>query len=170
MKLSRLGKDTPLFRAHNPYWSYTPLSGVGAARAGGRFNRPGCSALYLSLDQATSAAEYQQDNDLTEPYLQVAYVANLPDLVDLRLLDDEWDELWKDWDCDWRQLYVDGNEPPTWLLFDMLVDSEATGLIFPSIARKGGINVVLYTDALDPAWLLAHDPNNLLPKDQSSWK
>lgn len=170
MKLSRLGKDTPLFRAHNPYWSYTPLSGAGAARAGGRFNRPGCSALYLSLDQATSAAEYQQDNELTEPYLQVAYVANLPDLVDLRLIDDEWDELWKDWDCDWRQLYVDGNEPPTWLLFDMLVDSNATGLIFPSIARKGGINFVLYTDALDPAWLVAHDPNNLLPKDQSSWK
>jgi RES domain-containing protein len=98
VKLSRLGKDTPLFRAHNPSWSYTPLS--GAARAGGRFNRPGCSALYLSLDQATSAAEYQQDNELTEPYLQVAYVANLPDLVDLRLLDDEWDELWKDWDWD----------------------------------------------------------------------
>lgn len=170
MKLSRLGKDTPLFRAHNPYWSYTPFSGAGAARAGGRFNRPGCSALYLSLDQATSAAEYQQDNELTEPYLQVAYVANLPDLVDLRLLDDEWDELWKDWDCDWRQLYVDGNEPPTWLLFDMLVDSNATGLIFPSFARKGGINVVLYTDALAPAWLVAHDPNNLLPKDQSSWK
>jgi RES domain-containing protein len=170
VKLSRLGKDTPLFRAHNPSWSHTPLSGAGAARAGGRFNRPGCSALYLSLDQATSAAEYQQDNELTEPYLQVAYVANLPDLVDLRLLDDEWDELWKDWDCDWRQLYVDGNEPPTWLLFEMLVDSNATGLIFPSIARKGGINVVLYTDALDPAWLVVHDPNNLLPKDQSSWK
>ena len=170
MKLSRLGEDTPLFRAHNPYWSHTPLSGAGAARAGGRFNRPGCPALYLSLDQATSAAEYQQDNELTEPYLQVAYVANLPDLVDLRLLDDDWDELWKDWDCDWRQLYVDGYEPPTWLLFDMLIGSHATGLIFPSIARTGGINVVLYTDALDPAWLVAHDPNNLLPKDQSSWK
>jgi RES domain-containing protein len=67
-------------------------------------------------------------------------------------------------------LYVDGNEPPTWLLFEMLVDSNATGLIFPSIARKGGINVVLYTDALDPACLVVHDPKNLLPKDQSSWR
>lgn len=65
MKRSRLNAGTPLFRAHNPRWSVQPLSGAGAARAGGRFNRPGTPALYTSLEEATSAAEYRQDNDLT---------------------------------------------------------------------------------------------------------
>src|SRR5690606_36596376 len=40
----------------------TPLSGAGAARQGGRFNRPGQVALYLSTDEATALAEYKQDN------------------------------------------------------------------------------------------------------------
>ena len=30
-----------VYRAHNPQWSWTPLSGEGARRHGGRFNRRG---------------------------------------------------------------------------------------------------------------------------------
>ena len=40
-------------------YSSTPLSGAGAARAGGRFNRPGLEALYVSLEVLTAVAEYQ---------------------------------------------------------------------------------------------------------------
>lgn len=170
MRHSRLDAGTPLFRAHNPRWSFQPLSGAGAAHAGGRFNRPGTAALYTSLEEATSAAEYRQDNDLTEPYLLVAYVANLPDLVDLRLLDDGWDPLWNDWACDWREMFVDGTEPPSWNLSDAVLVASEVGIIFPSIAHRGGLNVVLFTDRLQPEWLEPNDPNGLLPRDQSSWE
>ncbi|MFV0302812.1 MAG: RES family NAD+ phosphorylase [Paracoccus sp. (in: a-proteobacteria)] len=40
------------FRAHNPRWSFEPLSGEGARRHGGRFNPPGVPALYLSTTYA----------------------------------------------------------------------------------------------------------------------
>lgn len=169
MRCSRLPIAYPLFRAHNPRWAWQPLSGEGAARAGGRFNRPGTPALYLSLDEATSAAEYRQDNDLTEPYLLVAYLADLPDLVDLRLLDDRWDALWHDWHCDWRQMFVDGIEPPSWALADSVRAAGHVGIVYPSVARPPGLNVVLYTDLLNPEWLLPHDPNGVLPRDASSW-
>lgn len=36
------------FRAHDPNWSWTPLSGAGAALKGRRFNWPGLETLYLS--------------------------------------------------------------------------------------------------------------------------
>ena len=41
------------FRAHNPNWSWTPLSSAGAALKGRRFNWPGLETLYLSLDYQT---------------------------------------------------------------------------------------------------------------------
>jgi RES domain-containing protein len=44
-----------------PRWAFDPLSGAGAARAGGRWNVPGQAALYLSDSHATAIAEYQQD-------------------------------------------------------------------------------------------------------------
>ena len=42
-----------------PRYASTPLSGAGAARAGGRFNRPGLEALYVSLEVLTAVAEYR---------------------------------------------------------------------------------------------------------------
>lgn len=54
------------YRVIVPRYAGAPLSGQGAARQGGRFNRPGQEALYLSLDEAAALAEYQQDN----PWLQ----------------------------------------------------------------------------------------------------
>ena len=36
-----------VYRAHNPQWSWTPLSGEGARRRGGRLNRRGVPALYM---------------------------------------------------------------------------------------------------------------------------
>ncbi|HVL09185.1 MAG TPA: RES domain-containing protein [Burkholderiaceae bacterium] len=169
MKLSPLDQDV-LHRAHHPRWAYAPTSGQGAAIAGGRFNRIGTPALNLSLDESTSAAEYKQDAPIADPYLMVSYQAKLPPLVDIRLLDGDWDELWNDWNCDWRSLYVDGYEPPSWLLGEMVQDAGHVGLIFPSLARSGGVNVVLYTEQLKPDWIRAHDPNQYLPKDQASWE
>ncbi|HQY10259.1 MAG TPA: RES family NAD+ phosphorylase, partial [Burkholderiaceae bacterium] len=55
-------KDEVCCRVISPAYAGTPLSGMGAARQGGRFNRPGQEALYLALDETTALAEYRQDN------------------------------------------------------------------------------------------------------------
>jgi len=48
------------YRAHDPAWSFNPLSGAGSASTGGRFNRKGEPTLYLSLDVMTSFGECTQ--------------------------------------------------------------------------------------------------------------
>lgn len=46
-------------RAHNRQWSWTPLSGEGERRHGGRFNRRGIPALYTSVTPLTAIREVQ---------------------------------------------------------------------------------------------------------------
>lgn len=46
-----------VYRAHNPRWSFAPDSGAGAAKHGGRFNRPGVLALYTSSSYELAIAE-----------------------------------------------------------------------------------------------------------------
>ena len=48
------------YRGHDPYWSFAPTSGEGARLTGGRFNRKGDAALYLSLDPMTAVMEITQ--------------------------------------------------------------------------------------------------------------
>ena len=48
-----------VYRAHSPQWSWAPLSGEGARRHGGRFNRRGIPALYTSLAPLTAVREAQ---------------------------------------------------------------------------------------------------------------
>ena len=65
MILLDLPPGTTPYRAHTPQWASRPTSGAGAAAKGGRFNREGVEALYLSLDEVTALREYQQ----TSPFL-----------------------------------------------------------------------------------------------------
>lgn len=68
---------TPLnavvYRVHQPKWSFAPTSGAGAGAYGGRANRPGVNALYLSLELETALAEYQQLDALLPPGLLVSF-------------------------------------------------------------------------------------------------
>lgn len=48
---------TVAYRVHSPRWASAPTSGEGAARHGGRANRPGISALYLALEPETALLE-----------------------------------------------------------------------------------------------------------------
>ena len=41
-------------------WTHAPTSGAGAGLYGGRANRVGLDALYLSNDSQTAIKEYQQ--------------------------------------------------------------------------------------------------------------
>jgi hypothetical protein len=60
VKLVRLGRDEIFHRYHTPKWASRPTSGAGAAAEGGRFNRPGVEALYLSRAPQTALEEYKQ--------------------------------------------------------------------------------------------------------------
>ncbi|KTS74569.1 RES protein [Pseudomonas oryzihabitans] len=173
MILVELPPATPLFRAHTPRWASQPLSGAGAALRGGRFNREGVAALYLSLDELTALREYQQTSAFLPPATLCSYSATLSALVDLRLLqrDATWDELWHDWREDWRHLRFEQHiEPPTWVLADLVRTQGHCGILFPSLVHPGGTNVVLYPDLLgEGESLRVLDPDGQLPRDQSSW-
>ncbi|WP_256366326.1 RES family NAD+ phosphorylase [Ectothiorhodospira sp. BSL-9] len=111
MILVNLPAGTILFRAHTPQWASRPTSGAGAAIQGGRFNRDGVEALYLSLDEVTALREYQQTSPFLPPCTMCSYTVTLRDLVDLRQLyrGEPWDDLWHDW----RHLKFDLHiEPP----------------------------------------------------------
>jgi len=102
---ARLGQAEPLacYRVISPAYAGTPLSGMGAARRGGRFNRPGQEALYLAMDEATALAEYQQDNPWLPPgtictfFVQGLRVADLAAGFD----PERWPPLWADFAVDW---------------------------------------------------------------------
>ncbi|OYW18670.1 MAG: RES protein [Burkholderiales bacterium 12-64-5] len=163
-----------LFRAHTPQWASRPLSGAGAAARGGRFNREGVQALYLSFDEVTALREYQQTSPFLPPCTMVSYTVTLTRLVDLRQLHRgaPWDDLWHDWCEDWRQLKFDQHiEPPSWVLGDMVIEAGSPGIIFPSLTHEAGINLVVYVGQLaEPDSITVNDPDGRLPIDRSSWQ
>ena len=67
MILRPLQPAETFYRFNTPRWAYSPTSGAGAAKVGGRFSRPGVDALYLSRLIVTAAAEYQQGEPLMPP-------------------------------------------------------------------------------------------------------
>lgn len=174
MITTQLAAPTALFRVNTPKWAFAPLSGAGAAAHGGRFNRPGLEALYLSLDAVTALAEYQQTSPHLPPGTICSYAAHLPPLVDLRELGNGvWDPIWQDWAIDWRAMYFNEHiEPPTWDMGDMAIAAGSPGIIFPSTANPpAGINVVLFlTELTAPGGGIdVIDPGHLLPQNAASW-
>jgi RES domain-containing protein len=164
--------QTVAYRVHNPKWAFAPTSGTGSGTYGGRVNRPGINALYLSLELDTALAEYQQVDSLLPPGLVVSYPIKVDSIVDFRGgFGAAWDALWQDFYCDWRKLHFnDGIEPPTWIIGDQVLAAGGKGILFTSSVRPGGTNLVLYNDALtDTDSVAAHDPHHMLPKNQDSW-
>lgn len=174
MILVDLPPGTPLFRAHTPQWASRPTSGAGAALRGGRFNREGVEALYLSLDEVTALREYQQTSPFLPPCTLCSYTATLQQLVDLRQLHRgaPWDDLWQDWREDWRHLKFDLHiEPPTWVLGDMVLARGYVGILFPSHVNDGGSNVMVFTQQLRGVNSIeVYDPDGRLPRNPSSWQ
>ena len=149
------------------------MSGAGAAARGGRFNREGVDALYLSFDAVTALHEYQQTSPFLPPCTMVSYVATLTRLVDLRHLHRgaPWHDLWHDWREDWRHLKFDQRiEPPSWVLGDMVLEAGLPGIVFPSLTRDAGVNIVIFVAGLGRGNAIdVNDPDGRLPKDRSSW-
>jgi RES domain-containing protein len=60
MILRPLQPAEAFYRFNTPRWSYRPTSGAGAAKVGGRFNRPGskhCTCHVVSRLQAQSTSK-----------------------------------------------------------------------------------------------------------------
>lgn len=159
MKVGSLSGE-PFYRMHTPRWAVTPTSGAGAAKYGGRFNRPGVPALYLSDETETAIAEYKQDLTLMPPGTLVQYELSLSAAILLNQYEaDSWDPIWEDWNCEWRKLAIEGIEPPSWLMGDIAIESGAKGVLFPSTKLPTGLNLVVYTERLGPTDVLrAIDP------------
>ncbi|KNG95519.1 RES family NAD+ phosphorylase [Pseudaestuariivita atlantica] len=165
MTLARLGPDAIFYRCLTPRWSYDPLSGAGAASLGGRFNRPGVPALYLSQEIETAFKEAQQGALLSRPLLAVTY------LVDVRLVHDmREDDAPTGWDDDWRYIHrIEGKTPRSWEIGDRAVEDGVMGILFPSQIAPGGLNLVLFPTNLTEGSVRVHDPGGDLPRDQRSW-
>jgi RES domain-containing protein len=165
------------YRAHDPRWSFKPLSGDGAVIHGGRFNPKGTSALYLALDLITAVREASQGlARKIEPCVLCSYEVDCAAIVDLRAPAGrakegvEFEEL----ACPWFALAAAGREPPSWRLARRLIGAGRSGLLAPSFAVGSGAddhNLILWRwgEAL-PHRVRVFDPSGRLPKDQLSWR
>jgi RES domain-containing protein len=174
VNLVRIGPDEVFHRYLTPRWAYVPVSGAGAAIDGGRFNRPGIEALYLSRAPQTALEEYRQGASITPPATLAAYKVTLDQVADLSTGYDPliWGPEWAEWDCAWRLIArIDKRTPPSWKLSDTLITAGCRGLLFPSLQHAGGTNLVIFSANLTADDKVeVHDPDGRLPRDQSSWQ
>ena len=121
------------------------MSGEGAARHGGRWNRPGDATLYFSEEIETAFAEYQQELG-ARPGTFVAYdvvgarVADLTRSASLAELAVDAGELAAAWK---EMAFIDKTDPPTWRLADRL-RPDFHGVRVASVRYPTGGNLVLW--------------------------
>lgn len=167
----------PAFRAHNPRWSWAPLSGEGAALYGGRFNAKGVPALYLATDMATAMREVAHGFPfkLVDPLTIISYAVDCADIVDLtsprqrrahKIAED-------DLACAWLLLQEECKPVPSQDIAAWLQAEGAAGILVRSFApgsTADNINLVLWKWGRDlPHRVRVHDPDERLPKDGRSW-
>lgn len=172
MKLTAL-TDATAYRMHVPRWAVAPTSGAGAGKYGGRANRLGVEALYLAMETATAIHEYQQVSTLLPPGTLTSYQLSVGPVVDFTLgyNASEWEPIWEDFYCDWRELWFNQRiEPPSWVIGDLVIASGAKGILFTSSMAKGGTNLVIFNQMLSSQDKLeVFDPGKALPQTQASW-
>lgn len=73
------------YRAHDPGWAFSPLSGEGAKVHGGRFNAKDVSALYPALTIEGMFVEMGHGlSHRLDPLTVCSYDVDVDDLADLR--------------------------------------------------------------------------------------
>jgi RES domain-containing protein len=164
------------YRAHDPRWSFKPLSGDGAAIRGARFNPKGIPALYLALDVMTAIKEANQGfAHKIEPCVLCSYDVACDDIADLRTPEGraEHHVRFEDLACPWFSLLSHGNEPPSWSIARRLYGEGKAGIVVASFApgaTAADHNLVLWQwSDRSPHRVQVFDPSGRLPKDQLSW-
>lgn len=165
------------YRAHDPRWSFAPLSGQGAAIRGARFNPKGMPALYLALTIMTAVKEINQGfAHKIDPCVLCSYDVDCEDVVDLRNEEGRQADgvSFADMACAWFSDISQGREPPSWRIARSLVDAGKAGVLVPSFApgaTPADQNLVLWKWGKSlPHKVSVFDPSGRLPKDQLSWK
>jgi RES domain-containing protein len=165
------------YRAHDPQWAFSPVSGDGAKLKGGRFNPIGVPALYLSLTLEGMFLEMTHGFvHRFDPLTICTYEVDVEDIVDLRTEDDR-ESASVDiaaMACPWALDLAEGREPASWTIAKKLIARGAVGILAPSFARGARSdvhNLVLWKWGANlPHRVLVHDPQGRLPKDRSSWR
>ena len=127
-----------VYRAHNPEWAWTPLSGEGARRYGGRFNRRGMPALYCSLSQITAIREATPVGRPMQPLTLCAYQVDAEPVFDatdqMRLR--ESDVLEAELACPtWQADMLDRGVAASQRLAERLVAAGYVGITRPQLRR-----------------------------------
>lgn len=164
------------YRAHDPRWSFRPISGDGAAVRGARFNPKGVPALYLALSIVTAVKEATQGlARRIDPCVLCSYDVDCDDVLDLRS-EQARDEAGVDikiMACAWMDWLGKGRRPPSWSLYERLSAKGAAGILVPSFApgaKEADQNLVLWTWGPElPHLVRAFDPSGRLPRNQLSW-
>ena len=165
------------YRAHDPRWSFRPISGEGAAIRGARFNPRGVPALYLGLSVMTAIKEANQGfAHRIDPCVLCSYDIDCEDVADLSTPAGRLsagvapDEL----ACAWAIALAEGRRPASWDVHDRLAARNVSGIVVPSFAPgadESDRNLVLWNWGPDlPHRVSVFDPSGRLPKDQLSWK
>ena len=164
-----------VYRAHNPQWAWDPLSGEGASRHGGRFNRRGLPALYTSLSQLTAIREAQPLGRPMQPLILCACEVDVEPVFDA--LDVSRREEYAVSDSDlccpnWERDMLDGSIPLSQALADRLIADGFAGMRVQSFARGAGpedINLVLWRwGARRPHRIVLIDDEGRLTKFRSN--
>jgi len=165
------------YRAHDPQWSFRPISGEGAAIRGARFNPKGVPTLYLALGIMTAVKEANQGfAHRIDPCVLCSYEVHCADIVDLRTAEgrEAARVTFDDMACAWMGFLADGKRPPSWAIHKRFVADGKAGILVPSFAPGADEldqNLVLWNwgDQL-PCRVAVIDPSDRLPKDQLSWR
>lgn len=129
------------YRAHKPRWAWeNPLSGEGARRRGGRFNRPGTPTFYTALSLFGAVREVSQPLFPLQPVLLCSYDVDVEPVFDAT---DESDlaavgAAAADLDCaDWEQRMLEEEVPASQRLAERLIARGYAGMIVPSFVPTG---------------------------------
>lgn len=164
------------YRAHDPKWSFKPMSGDGAAVRGARFNPKGKAALYLALTTETAIKEVSQGLAFRiNPCVLCCYDVDCADVADLRTEAGraEYGAVHADLSSPWVLDVLAGREPSSWQLARRLITRGIAGILVPSFApgaTPGDDNLVLWdwSNRL-PHRVTVFDPTGRLPRSQRSW-
>lgn len=166
-----------VYRAHHPRWAFSPISGEGAARHGGRFNPPGMPALYTSRRMQTAWLEAQQAFPFkAQPLTLCAYevdcadVADLTDPAERAALGISAGAL----SCAWEDLASRRQPVPSWDLAARLRAQGIAAIIVPSFAAAATAddqNVVFWHWSGTPPYrVTVIDDEDRLPHNDLSWR
>ena len=139
-----------VYRAHNPRWSWPPVSGEGARLHGGRFNRSGVAALYTSLSPVTALREAGTLGHPLQPLLLCAYEIDAEPVFDS--LDSRARDIHAVTDADvgcpgWEWDMHGGSVPASQALADRLITAGYVGMRVRSFAPGSDaqdLNLVLW--------------------------